>query len=383
MQFLSANQVHDGRHFLAEGTVLALKDNGTIHDIIPAGIPDKNNVKHYDGIICPGFINTHCHLELSHMKGLVPEHTGLVDFALHIIRQRNTAPEEEIIEKAREADRQMWLNGIVAVGDICNTSHTIGVKNNSDIYYHSFVELIGLNPARAAQVMEAGRALQQAYTQAGLTAMLAPHAPYTASFGLMEAIAADRSITSIHNQESREENAFFEHKSGGMLKLYNNLNIPIDHFEPGGKPSLQSYLPHLAKARHLLLVHNTFSGADDMDFARATMSQGLYWCLCPNANLYIENSMPPANLLMASGAAACFGTDSLASNHGLSIVAEINTLLHHMPDLPLEILLSWATHQGASFLGIDHTHGSIAKNRAPGLNLLRRGKGSLEVQKLA
>lgn len=380
--FITADRIHNGRAFLPEGTVIALNSEGRIEDLLHIAHLEPGKVKAYEGILCPGFINAHCHLELSHMKGRIPQHTGLVDFALNIIQTRNSGTSPEAIrEQASDADRQMWRKGIVAVGDICNTGDTIAIKAQSPVYYHSFVELIALNPARAAQVFAGGLQLQQEYRQAGLAATLAPHAPYTVSFQLMEMIAGEQAISSIHNQESLQENLFFEQKSGDFLKLYSALNIPIDYFEPSGKPSLQSYLPHLKNDQNLLLVHDTFTSAGDLAFA-TTVSERLYWCLCPNANLYIENALPRPSLFEAANSRLCLGTDSLASNHTLSIADEMQVIRQHFPGIALEALITWATYNGALALGLSERFGTIEKGKAPGINLLLPEAGSTSVTKL-
>lgn len=380
--FISADRIHNGRAFLPEGTALALDSEGRVEDILQLKNLEPGNVKVYEGILCPGFVNAHCHLELSHMKGRIAQHTGLVDFALNIIQTRNngTSP-EEIKEQAAEADRQMWRNGIVAVGDICNTGDTISVKAESPIHYHSFVELIALNPARAEQVFAGGLQLQQQYKQAGLEATIVPHAPYTVSFRLMEMIARENAITSIHNQESMQEDLLYKKKAGDFLTLYSTLNIPIDYFEPTGKSSLQSYLPHLKNSQNLLLVHDTFTNEEDLAFAK-TISNQLYWCLCPNANLYIENALPRLSVFEAAGSRLCLGTDSLASNHTLSVADEMQVIRQHFPQTDVQDLLTWATYNGALALGLGHRFGTIEKNMAPGINLLVQGAGGLSVTKL-
>lgn len=380
--FISADRIHDGRSFLPKGTVLALDGEGRIEDILNLSDLEPGKVKAYEGILCPGFVNAHCHLELSHMKGRIPQHTGLVDFALNIIQTRNSGTSPgEIKEQAAEADRLMWRNGIVAVGDICNTGDTIAVKSQSSIHYHSFVELIALNPARAGQVFSGGIQLQQEYKQAGLAATLVPHAPYTVSLELMEMIAKEDAITSIHNQESLQEDLFFKQKAGDFLKLYSALNIPIDYFEPTGLSSLQSYLPHLNNSQNLLLVHDTFTSEADLTFAKS-ISDRLYWCLCPNANLYIENAFPNPGLLEKGGNRLCLGTDSLASNHTLSVADEIQVIRQHFPQAGMESLLTWATYNGALALGLEQRFGTLEKGRAPGINLLAEGAGRLSVTKL-
>jgi cytosine/adenosine deaminase-related metal-dependent hydrolase len=386
MRFISADKIFSGREYLPANSILVLNKNTTITAIAAPGTIDKNKVEHYEGIICPGFINTHCHLELSHLKGAIKQHTGIVDFGLNIIKHRNGLPAEVQLEYMQQADKDMLAQGIVAVGDISNTAQSLPVKQNSSLYYHTFVELIALNPERAQMVFDAGKNILGEFEAAGQAASLAPHAPYSTSFELIRLISDHcyriKKPTSIHNQESRAENEFFETASGDYLRLYSTLNIPIGHFKATRQSSLQTVLPSFKKGVNTLLVHNTFTNQKDLEMAQ-NVGQNLYWCLCPNANLYIENTLPDIALLNAFNCTLSLGTDSLASNLQLSITEEINTILKHQANIPTENLLQAATYNGARFLGLENEFGLLEKNKKPGLNLLEGTAGNYKVKKLA
>ena len=187
--------------------------------------------------------------------------------------------------------------------------------------------------------------------------------------------------TSIHNQESKAENDFFISKSGDFLKLYNTLNISIDFFKATKKSSLHSILNSFNTAVNTLLVHNTFSNIEDVIFAKKNHKQ-LFWCICPNANLFIENTLPNIDLLISENCEITLGTDSLASNNKLSIIEEINTIKKHFSHIPLESLLKMATYNGAKFLGIENKFGLIEKERNSELNLITNLSGIYEVKKI-
>jgi cytosine/adenosine deaminase-related metal-dependent hydrolase len=384
MRFLSATAIFSGKEFFKEPTILVLNDHGGIEDLLPAGRIETNRTEHYEGILTPGFVNAHCHLELSHLKDKIARHTGIVDFGLSVIRHRHDVPEEQQLELMQDADRAMASQGIVAVGDISNTALSAKVKEESSLYYHSFVELIALNPERAGLVFEAGKGVLDAFRQAGLAASLAPHAPYSCSKELIALITEHahhhKLPTSIHNQESKAENDFFLQKTGDYLRLYETLGLPIGYFTASGKSSLKTVLESFQKGVNTLLVHNTFTDHEDVYTAQKALNK-LYWCLCPNANLYIENSLPHVELLFSENCALTLGTDSLASNSGLSILQEILTLQEHFPQIPIEVFLKAATWNGAEFSGIENRFGSLEKGKTPGINVIDPAKGS--VKKLA
>ena len=323
----------------------------------------------HTGSIVPGFVNTHCHLELSHMLGQIPEQTGLVEFVQSIIKSRQ-GDIEEIKKAMNAADQEMFENGIVAVGDISNQISSKEVKENSKIYYHTFIEAMGFNPERANAIMDYVKEIKQAFEP--LPASIVPHAPYSVSpelFGLIkEEAEKDNAFISVHNQETKNENTFFENKTGGFLALYKFLELEISFFTPSKKTSLQTWLPYI-KEQKTLLVHNTVSSQADIAFAKEN-NNNLYWCLCPQANLYIENALPNVDLLIEENVKITLGTDSLASNHQLNILSEMITLQQYM-QVPFEKLLRWATINGAEFLELDRQIGTIAIGKKPGLNLIQ------------
>lgn len=376
--YLSASWVYPVSSPPLKNGVVAVEDDGTIIRLLTAEEAATRNIKpdHYNrGVLVPGFINTHCHLELSHLIGKIPEHTGLPGFVQQVMQQRS-ATDAEIEIAMDAADTEMYAKGIVAVGDISNQARSKAVKLKSKIYYHTFVEAMGFNPARAAEIISNAAAIKYAF--APLKATIVPHAPYSVSAELFKEIYSTSGtaddIISIHNQETPEENAFFETKTGHFLKLYEFLGLDISFFEAGGKSSIQTYLPLLSAAAKTLLVHNTFTSKADLEFA-AALHTNLYWCLCPNANLYIENRLPDIQLLREKGLNITLGTDSLASDHQLSILDEMK-VLQEQAAVPFEELLRWATYNGASFLGVEQQFGSFESGKIPGINLIEDMEGS-------
>lgn len=370
--YLSASWIFPVSSAPLKNGVLVVTADGSISAVLTAEEADRQNLSpiiRYEGNLVPGLVNTHCHLELSHLEGKIPRHTGLPAFVQQVMQQR-TADEQEILAAMERADAVQYENGIVAVGDISNQLASRHVKLNSPLYYHTFVEAIGFNPERASEIARLALETRDAF--APLKATVVPHAPYSVSAELFAAIntasgTAGESIT-IHNQETSEENTFFESKSGHFLQLYKFLGLDISFFEATGKTALQSYLPLLPPLPRTLLVHNTFTNKEDILFAIA-QHEKLYWCLCPNANLYIENRLPDIFLMREMGLKITLGTDSLASNHQLSILAEMRTLQEHA-DLPFEEVLGWATLNGAEFLGMTDTLGSFEAGKTPGINLI-------------
>jgi cytosine/adenosine deaminase-related metal-dependent hydrolase len=358
-------------HTMIEGgnTVVVTTEDGSIVDVINASEAGED-YKFLDGILSPGFINAHCHLELSHLKGAIPTQTGLSEFVKQIVPKRAAA--QEIIDAAIEAaETEMFENGIVAVGDICNTADTIAAKTKGKLAYYNFIEIYGLDPLLAAQKMEAGLSLQNEYINNGLNAVVVPHAPYSVPAALLQLLAAayGSHTVSIHNQETKAENDFFENKIGAFVDMYARVGVDLDFFTPTKTTSLQSVLPYLEAAAKTIWVHNSFTSVSDIGAVQATNTDA-YWCLCPSANQYIENTMPPVQLLREQHANIIVGTDSYASNWSLNMLDELKKIQAHNPEIPLAEMLTWITSNGARALQMEDTLGSIEKGKKPGLVLI-------------
>lgn len=377
LRYLSADYLIPVNSAPIKNGIIVLDNKGEIVNILSEerDVPKDTPIEKHEGIIVPGFINCHCHLELSHLHGKIPKGTGLIEFIKAVARgpkYSSSLISAEIVK----ADKAMHDAGIVAVADTANTIHTRERKLTSKIYYHTFSEVFGFEPEIAKDAFKKGVELCEAFSP--LSSSVTPHAPYSVSKELFRFIRVledkDKHLISIHNQECEEENKFFRYKTGGFLDFYAFLNKNIDFFKAQARNSLRSVLPLLPQSQRILLVHNTYTAFKDINFVERYKND-VTWCLCPNANLYIEDRLPKIDLFIKSRLPIVLGTDSLASNDKLCILSEIKTLLDHFPHLSLEKGVEWATLNGAKYLGIDATYGSLEVGKKPGLNLLTKTEG--------
>ena len=377
IRYVSADFIIPGIGEPLQNGIVSVDKNGGIIGVHRCGDRSVKNqtIERYEGIIVPGFVNAHCHLELSHMAGRVCPGQGLVNFLSQVISERLT--NKSLVQQAMvDADRQMLQNGIVAVGDISNNLASKPIKTGSPLYYHTFVEFFGFDPNKAGIVYE--KALELLREFSPLPASLAPHAPYSVSKALLKLFRKNTEgytgLTTMHNQESDEENKFYRYKTGKFLEFYEKLNIDISFFKPQARNSLQSLLPLFSSRQKILLVHNTYTDLKDVFFA-SRFSRDIHWCFCPKANLYIEGRLPRIEIFQHHNFNITIGTDSLASNDKLCILSELKVIKEHFPAMSLVQTIPWATTNGARFLGIDHKYGSIEKGKTPGLNLITNTKG--------
>ena len=372
---LKGSNIFDGYTLRGENKVLIIQDNGIIESIVDE-TEAGDNIEFYDGILCPGFINAHCHIELSHLKGKIPQHTGLVNFVQTVMQER-TAGAEEKHNAIEAATRELYNSGTVAVGDICNTTDSISIKQNGNMHWHNFIEVSGFVAGGAQKRFDEATKIMNAFiTELKApehTIALVPHAPYSVSatlFGLLNNASANKTI-SIHNQECAAENELYVNKSGDFLKLYSNFGIDISSFLPTGKRSLESWLPLFTLQQKIILVHNTFTKKEDILFAANIIGNDqLFYCLCPNANLYIENTLPDVEMMLEQNCNLVVGTDSYGSNNQLNVFEEVKTICKNFPTIALATALKWATINGAKALGIDKIAGSFETGKKPGVVLL-------------
>ena len=384
MRIISANSIFNGINFLSQEMALVIDDFGILKDIVKKTEIQSSEIEHYDGIIAPGFVNAHCHLELSHLFSQIESKTGLIEFLKQVIAKRNNFNKKEQEDAAIEADFKMWESGIVAVGDISNIDTTFKTKANSKIYYHTFIELIGLNPLHSETIFEKGLSLLKELENYNLIGSLAAHAPFSSSKLLINKIANYNSLNnlafSIHNQESEEETKFFAGRPSGINDLFNYLNIDINWFTPPKTSSLLSYLDVIPNKKSLL-VHNTFCKEEDII---ASKHKFINWCFCPGANLFIENTLPNCDLFLNHNQNWCIGTDSLASNQKLDMCFEASILLSKLPSISIESILKALTYNGAKALGIEDKFGKLIIGKNTGLNLIQHSDTQLNfIKKIA
>lgn len=376
---------------LKEGVVI-LDDQNRIVAIDQRANHDPASLEIHPGVITPGFINTHCHLELSHMKDRVDTGTGLLPFLQSVVAFREI-PMEEILSAIAKADQEMYDNGIVAVGDISNKLDTAAQKNQSKIRYYSFVEMFDfLQEANAQETFEQYEEVFAGQSTANRNQKsYVPHAPYTVSKNLFEKIRKHNPTgctVSIHNQETSHENEFFLSKTGGFLDFYKGFGFDISDFQASGQTAIHYALKNMNPASRTLFVHNTMTNAEDIEAAHHWGGDRVYWATCANANLYIENRLPNYKLFLDAQAKMTIGTDSLTSNWQLSVLDEMKTIAKYQSYVSFETLLRWATINGAQALGFDQDLGSLEPGKKPGVLLLNMDSelkldNNTKVQRLA
>mgnify|MGYP001177472744 CR=1 FL=1 len=361
MRFLTADYLYPLHSFPIKEGVLQISDSGEVMAIFnKRSQVQSKKLEIYNGILCPGFVNTHCHLELSHLTETIPRKTGLTSFIKNITQFRKTNNKCKSTA-ILNAHNNMIKNGIVGVGDIANTSDSFFVKDQEDIIYHTFIELFSLNALLADQVFKSGKGLIE---QCPGAKSITPHATYSVSNNLYSKITKFNKNTplTIHNQESKSENDLFSKGSGKLydfISSFGKINIT-------GKTALVSALLNFPKHTPIILVHNIYTNKEDVKWA-LEHRYNIHYCTCPKANLFIEGKLPDYSIFDLER--LCVGTDSLASNDNLSILEELQVIKEHT-NFDINTLLKIGCRNGAEALQMKSL-GTFETGKKPGVLLIK------------
>lgn len=328
------------------------------------------------GALVPGFVNAHCHLELSHLHKKFRKGTGMAGFIDQINALRDWASDDVKTELVREWMDKLWKDGVSAVADISNDASSFPVKQSSPIYTRTFLEVFGTEPEDCEGVMESVMKLQDTSEEYGIDAAPTPHSCYTMSPQLLSASSAaglESGFLSYHSQESQEEEDLLISGTGAMAE--NRRSAGMSTPPVTGESSLKYFIDRLADVKpaphkeHILLVHNVTLKQDDIDAAKKAF-ENVYWAICPLSNIFIHDALPPVPLMRENGLKICLGTDSLSSNDDLDMMAELVCLHENFSDVPMAELFRWASRNGAEFLGKENVLGSFEEGRRPGIVLV-------------
>ncbi|HDP75563.1 MAG TPA: hypothetical protein ENN49_06790 [Bacteroidales bacterium] len=376
MKRFGANYIFPVNKPPIQNGIIETDDNGIIIRIIEpnSDFQEIHSTQFYNGIIVPGFVNSHCHIELSHLKGLKPSKPGIAGFIEAVTNQREVS--QEIISKSiTNAISQAQLSGTVAIADICNTTSTLPLKLKSDIYFHNFIELFGINPATAEATFGNGLKIYSEFKKHfPESTNLTPHSTYSLSKPLWNKISNHLSevplgITSVHYGESMAEYDFLATGSGPLFHRYSNANIQF--IPPKGQSPYSVIIQNIPKHTKTVLVHATFAELEELKSLNGWFNQ-LTLVTCPESNLIIENTLPKLDKFESNGLDIAIGTDSLASASSLSLLNQIMIILNHFPAIDFQTVLRWATINGAKALNIDKKYGTLEVGKKPGLVLIEQ-----------
>jgi len=359
--------IADGALALADsGEVLAVGGRAEVRAEFPDALEERAQ-----GVLLPGLVNAHTHLEISHHADAVPGGKGLFAWATTLMGARKADTPAQQREGAAKAAAAAVALGTAAVGDVGSSlaaAPGIGRAGLAGVLFH---ELFGSREIATGDAL-ADAARERAESAADWPERLgyvpAPHAPFSVGPELLARIfaaaAAAGRATSIHVAEDEDEVALLRDGSGRWPAFLAGMGV-----DPATRVPRKSPVAYLASlgAFHTetppLLVHMVHADGHDLDIAR---NAGATVVLCPRSNLHIGGRLPDVAAIVGKEVRFAIGTDSLASAPDLSLWGEMATLAAHFPSIRPSRWLGAATWNGARALGL-RAHGALVPGARPGV----------------
>ena len=341
----------------------------------------------YESAILPGLVNAHTHLELSYLHERIPPAPSFGAWVAEVMRLRQQYPDPadpRIVDAARRSIADARAAGTALFGEVSNTLVTVPLLREAGVAAQVFHELTGFTEQDPeARVKEArARVAALGGDTDDLRISVAPHAPYSVSAALFQAIRADldrhpRAVSTVHLGETPEETELLRTGTGGIRSLLEQLGRwPSDWRAPG--VGAVEYLTKLGVIdSRILAVHGVQFDGDDMAQLRAL---GVTVVSCPRSNRCVGVGSPPLEAFYASSLPVAFGTDSLASVADLNLFSELAEARRIAPHVPAKHLLESATLVGARALRFEEDFGSIEVGKRAELLVVRLPDAMTDVE---
>jgi len=332
---------------------------GSVHDLGP-------------GVLMPGLVNAHCHLELSHLAGLSQRaKSGFVAWVESLMAQRGQADADAVRAATRRAIRQLESTGTVAVGDVSNALAHLDLLEESHLHAVVFYELLGWDPERADAILDAAAEVTtiSARPELRTRVKIGAHAPYSVSPALLQGIVRRGGPASMHLAESPAETRFLAQGDGEWRSFLDRRglgHVPFD--APGLSPV--AHVDALGGLRDGMVAAHCVQ-VDEADCALLAR-RGAFVAICPRSNRSLRVGMAPVRRLLDAGVRLCLGTDSLASAETLDLMEDMALLQSQFPELAPDVIVRMATLGGAQALGLPDL-GAVEPGRRADLAFVHAG----------
>jgi cytosine/adenosine deaminase-related metal-dependent hydrolase len=326
--------------------------------------------------ILPGFVNAHTHLDLSDARGKIPPTPDFTAWLRGVIEHRREQTAIQVGDAVAQGIAEAQTHGTTVLGDIAAKEVSWLMLVSAQVRSVVFQELIGLTAQGAREALAVMHILTRTakvpqYLQnvkiPGLSAMLtkcrpglSPHAPYSFRADAIPDVAHGATIA-IHLAESMAEVELLERHSGPFVPFLAELGV----WDPSGLArDLRHVVELTSNAERVLLVHCNYLPADTPIPSHATV------VYCPRTHAAFGHPPHPFREFIKRGVRVVLGTDSLASNPDLDILAEARFVHARHPDLSGETLLRMITLDGAIALGWGDMTGSLTPGKSADMVVL-------------
>lgn len=324
-------------------------ENGVIQQIIPQREVTGESIDLPGTILLPGLINAHCHLELSDLPEPLPYPGSFTGWIEQLSRLKLQMSPAQVTASIQKGIQQLLAGGTTTVADHASVGTDLKPILDSPLDYVAYIEVLGVQADRAQQFY------QQALAKQNKNIIPTPHAPYS----LLPEVFAKFTSThlSIHIAESAEEYLLFKENHGPLFEF---LQRKGETPPTKGESPLQ-YLNRLKLIPpKTIAIHANYLEDEDIAILKEYQMSVVH---CPGSHAYFSRDRFFLGMLTEAGINVALGTDSLASNHSLSMFEQMRLALDHYPELTPETVLKMATLNGAKALGRENEIGSLAPGK--------------------
>jgi cytosine/adenosine deaminase-related metal-dependent hydrolase len=361
---------------IERGAIL-IDSNGRIEAVGPdAAVPRPYGVstdEFGDAILIPGLINTHTHLELTGFEGQVQDQEFSA-WIRHLRQLKSTRKSSEYIDAARRGLADCYAAGVTLIADTGDSGAVIQALSEVDGAGLAYQEVFGPDPSQVelslAQLQEKVRR-GSGWATERVKIGVSPHAPYTVSEPLFQAVArwarAEQLPLAVHLAESLAEVQFLRAAAGPFAEAWNARGIPL--------PATLGHTPVAWAARHDVLnerslcIHAVQVGPEDIQRLADT---GAAVAHCPLSNRVHGHGVAPLAALLAADIRVGLGTDSVVSLGQLDLLAE-GRAAREIAELTAEEALQLCTLGGARALGVGSETGSLVVGKWGDCAVVRPG----------
>jgi len=346
-------------------------DNGAV--LIDGGkikfagcVKDINNHESYQIIdlgnsaIVPGFVNTHAHLDLTHLRKCIIYNGNFTDWIRQLVNEKKEWTEREYLSSIRSGIKSSLESGTTTVADITRNGLALEELQKSKIRKTLFYELIDFNPDSAENTIVNFKDIIRNVKQNDLLSIgIFPHAPYTVSEELYrECKRVSRELgicIATHISETIDEAIFLTRGTGNFASLLKDFDMLNNWKPPGLRPV--NYMKNIGFLENgCILVHCNYLSGEEVDQIEKSNSTIVF---CPRSHKYFRHKDHPFYKLGNRNINIALGTDSLASNDSLSILDEMKYIYtQHKTSKPQDIFYM-GTIAGAIALRLNNKIGKL------------------------
>lgn len=321
-----------------------------------------------DVLLMPGLVNAHTHLDLTVLRGVIDERP-FFRWVRQLVAAREQLSAADSLDSARVGILEGLHTGITTYADTAPTDASFEAMREMGVRGIAYREVFGPDPSQCdaslaglQEAVTSMRARETALVKVGVS----PHAPYSVSDQLYTAVAEYAREHGLplatHVAESEDESALVARGDGDFAAFLKGRGIAVARRARSPVALLERFR---VLAPNALLIHCVRCDAADI---QAIAAHGAAVATCPRSNFFLhDGARAPFRDLRAAGVRVGVGSDSMASNHNMDVIAEATAAIRPSGSDPMspDQLAVWelATLGGARALGLERDIGTLESGK--------------------